>query len=90
MKAYHVKNCEKPFLSFIRWKLIEQLQLSQTDLAELIGVSKQVVNKIVQGKKAINALELAGIATVLKCTVDDRKFQKKQWLRRMFVFRVFV
>ena len=50
---------------------LEQIQLSQTDLAEKIGVSKQVVNKIVQGKKAINAMELDSIATVLKCTVDE-------------------
>jgi len=50
---------------------LEQLQLSQADLAERIGVSRQVVNKIVQGKKAINAVELASVATVLKCTVDE-------------------
>ena len=50
---------------------LDQLRLSQTDLAEKIGVSKQVVNKIVQGKKAINALELASIAAVLKCSVDE-------------------
>ena len=50
---------------------LDQLRLSQTDLAEKIGVSKQVVNKIVQGKKAINAVELASIAAVLQCTVDE-------------------
>ena len=50
---------------------LDQLRLSQTDLAEKIGVSKQVVNKIVQGKKAINAIELASIAAVLKCSVDE-------------------
>lgn len=50
---------------------LDQLRLSQTDLAEKIGVSKQVVNKIVQGKKAINAVELASIADVLKCSVDE-------------------
>jgi len=50
---------------------LDQLRLSQTDLAEKIGVSKQVVNKIVQGKKAINAVELASIAAVLKCSVDE-------------------
>ena len=50
---------------------LDQLRLSQTDLAEKIGVSKQVVNKIVQGKKAINAVELASIAVVLKCSVDE-------------------
>ncbi len=50
---------------------MNQLSLSQTDLAEQIGVSKQVMNKIVQGNKAINAMELSQIAAVLNISLDD-------------------
>ena len=50
---------------------LEQMQLSQTDLADRIGVSKQVINKIVQGKKAINAVELSSIAVALNSSIDE-------------------
>lgn len=50
---------------------LEQLQLSQTELADRIGVSKQVINKIVQGKKSINAVELSGIAEALNISIDE-------------------
>ena len=52
-------------------KRLDQLQVSQTELAERIGVSKQVINKIVQGKKAINAVEISSIAEALNLSVDE-------------------
>ena len=52
-------------------KRLDQLQVSQTELAERIGVSKQVINKIVQGKKAINAVEISSIAEALNLSIDE-------------------
>ena len=52
-------------------KRLDQLKLSQTELAERIGVSKQVLYKIVQGKKAINVVELSRIAAVLNISLDE-------------------
>ncbi len=51
--------------------LLESNSMSQTDLAQQLGVSKQVINKIVQGKKAINVEELTKIASVLNVTLDE-------------------
>lgn len=44
--------------------------MSQTELAEKIGVSKQVMGKIVKGQKSINALEIKKISEVLKVTME--------------------
>ena len=51
--------------------VLESNSMSQTDLAQQLGVSKQVINKIVQGKKAINVEELTKIASVLNLSLDD-------------------
>ena len=44
--------------------------MSQTELAEKIGVSKQVMGKIVKGQKSINALEIKKISEALKVTIE--------------------
>lgn len=44
--------------------------MSQTELAEKIGVSKQVMGKIVKGQKSINALEIKKISEALKVTME--------------------
>lgn len=43
---------------------------NQVELANALGTSKQVVNKIVKGKKAIRTVELSRIAEFLDVTVD--------------------
>ena len=51
----------------------EQLSLKgikQQELADALSISKQVMNKIIKGYKAINVNELAQIASVLGTTTD--------------------
>ena len=44
---------------------------TQQELANALGISKQVMNKIVKGNKAINVNEIALIASVLETTTDE-------------------
>ena len=44
--------------------------MPQQSLADALSVSKQVMNKIIKGAKAINVSELAQIASVLGTTTD--------------------
>lgn len=45
--------------------------MTQQSLADALGISKQVMNKIIKGSKAINVNELAKIASVLEITTDE-------------------
>ena len=49
---------------------IKERGFTQQRLADELSVSKQVVNKIVKGQKAINVSELSRIATILGTTTD--------------------
>lgn len=51
-------------------KLLERRSMTQQALADAIGVSKQVMHKIINGNKAINVTEISAIATALGTTVD--------------------
>lgn len=44
--------------------------VKQQELADALSISKQVMNKIVKGHKAINVNELACIASALDTTAD--------------------
>jgi transcriptional regulator with XRE-family HTH domain len=50
---------------------LDQSGVRQSDLADQIGVSKQVMNKIIHGKKAINVEEISRIAAAIRVSVDD-------------------
>ena len=50
---------------------IESKGMTQQSLADALGISKQVMNKIIKGSKAINVNELAKIASVLGATTDE-------------------
>lgn len=52
-------------------KQIENKGFTQQSLADALGISKQVMNKIIKGTKAINVNELAKIASVLGTTTDE-------------------
>lgn len=52
-------------------RLLDQRGMTQQSLAETLGISKQVVNKIVKGNKAINVKEITEIAQALGVPVDD-------------------
>ena len=45
--------------------------LTQQKLADALGISKQVMNKIIKGNKAINVNELARIASVVGTSTDE-------------------
>lgn len=49
---------------------LESIGMTQQSLADALGISKQVMNKIIKGSKAINVNELAKIAEIL-CTSAD-------------------
>lgn len=46
-------------------------EMTQQGLADALGISKQVMNKIIKGSKAINVNELAKIAEILGTSTDD-------------------
>ena len=50
---------------------IERKGMTQQSLADALGISKQVMNKIIKGSKAINVNELAKIASVIGTTTDE-------------------
>ena len=58
--------------------VLEQQEKSQSFLAEQIGVSRQVMQKITKGKKAINALEISKIADVLGVSLETLTHQSTQ------------
>lgn len=45
--------------------------MTQQGLADALGISKQVMNKIIKGSKAINVNELSKIAQILSTSADD-------------------
>ncbi|HEX3046958.1 MAG TPA: helix-turn-helix transcriptional regulator [Bacillota bacterium] len=51
-------------------EVLRDKNMSQTDLAEEMGVSKQVMSKIINGQKAINVLEVKSIAKILNIDVN--------------------
>ncbi|MFB9762493.1 helix-turn-helix domain-containing protein [Ectobacillus funiculus] len=50
---------------------LEVNKMSQVEFAERLGVSKQVMSKIVNGKKATNIQEIQKIAEIMNIKVDD-------------------
>lgn len=54
----------------IQEKLVEK-GMTQQSLADALGISKQVMNKIIKGSKAINVNELAKIADILNTSTDS-------------------
>ena len=54
----------------IQEKLNEK-RMTQQSLADALGISKQVMNKIIKGSKAINVSELVRIADLLGTSADE-------------------
>lgn len=52
-------------------KAMERRGINQQQLANQLGISKQVMSKIINGKKAINVAELSQIAAILGSSADD-------------------
>lgn len=51
--------------------LMAQRGMTQQNLADRLGISKQVMSKIIRGNKAINVTELSQIAAILATTTDS-------------------
>lgn len=51
-------------------QLLKERSMTQQALADAMGISKQVMSKIVSGAKAINVAEISRIASALGATVD--------------------
>ncbi len=49
---------------------LDKIGMTQLSLANALGISKQVMNKIIKGSKAINVNELSQIAEILGTTTD--------------------
>lgn len=72
-------------------EVLAENNMSQTELAEKIGVSKQVMGKIVKGQKSINALEIKKISEALKVTMErllEEKFTADEEPVLMFMGNV--
>ena len=52
-------------------KQLDLKGLTQQKLADALGISKQVMNKIIKGNKAINVNELAKIASIVGTSTDE-------------------
>lgn len=50
---------------------LDENGMTQQSLAYALGISKQVMSKIIKGNKAINVNELARIADVLNVSADE-------------------
>jgi len=50
--------------------IMEERGMTQQYLADQLGISKQVMSKIINGKKAINVAEISQIASVLDSSID--------------------
>mgnify|MGYP000872487942 FL=1 len=52
------------------YALLKERGLTQQALADTLGISKQVMNKIINGKKVMNVSELVRIANALGISAD--------------------
>ncbi len=69
--------------------LVEK-NMNQRELADKIGVSKQVIGKIIKGQKSINALEIKKISSVLNVSMDRllEEKEKKEEPALMFMANI--
>ena len=69
------------FFEMVGKNILDVLQnrsISQTELADEMGVSKQVMSKIIKGQKAINALEIKKIADILNTDLNSLMENRNQ------------
>jgi transcriptional regulator with XRE-family HTH domain len=82
-----VENCIFKSVGENIRKTIEEKNMTQTSVASALGVSKQVFNKIINGKKAINVAEIYSISKILDVSTDsliriDIEVQKPESIMR--------
>lgn len=59
------------------YEVMQERELNQTELADRLNISKQVMSKIINGQKAINALEIRTISEILGVAIE-RLIQEKE------------
>lgn len=52
-------------------KHLDMKGLTQQQLADILGISKQVMNKIIKGSECINVNELSKIASIIGTSADE-------------------
>ena len=65
---------EKSFFELVGKNIscvLEQKRITQQSLADILGVSKQVLSKIIKGQKAINVIEISMISKALDVSIDS-------------------
>lgn len=69
--------------------ILNEKNITQTQLADIIGVSKQVMSKIIKGQKSINILELTRISdalgTSLERLIEEDKQSSQEPIPMMFM-----
>ena len=51
--------------------MLDLKRITQQNLADMLGISKQVLNKIIKGQKAINVNEISMISKALGVSIDS-------------------
>lgn len=51
--------------------VLDKQSMKKTDLAKRLNISRQMVQKIINGQKAINVKEIASIAEALAVSIDQ-------------------
>ena len=65
---------EKNFFKLVGENILDTLErkkMTQQSLADMLGVSKQVLSKIIKGRKATNVNEITMISKALGVSVDS-------------------
>ena len=62
--AYKVGRC-------LLQKRLDELDMTQIELAEKLNVSKQQINKYVKNKQKMSLKVAGNVAFVLKCHIED-------------------
>lgn len=58
---------------------LDEIDMSQTELAERLGVSRQIINKIIHGRKNITLAEIKEIGEILNIDIDDLMREDKNY-----------
>ena len=62
--------------------ILELKNITQQSLADMLGVSKQVISKIINGQKAINVREISMISQVLDVSLESLLDVQKQTIHK--------
>ena len=67
--------------------LLEEKNMKPIQLADKLGISKQVITKIIKGNKAINGEEIRNISKILGVTTDKLMKEKHKQEETMVILK---